>query len=100
LKLYLIQQLGTPEENPELYWDRSPFNFADDVKSPLMIVQGGTDPRVPLREAEQMASALSKRGAVLEYKVYPDEGHDLMKLENRLDCFALMADFLDKHMLE
>ena len=100
LKLYLIQQLGTPEENPELYWDRSPFNFADDVKRPLMIVQGGTDPRVPLREAEQMASALSKRGAVLEYKVYPDEGHDLMKLENRLDCFALMADFLDKHMLE
>ena len=98
LRLYLIQQLGTPEENPELYWDRSPLNFAKDVKNPLMIVQGGTDPRVPLAEAEQMRSSLEKSGAVLEYKVYNDEGHDLMKLENKLDCFRLMADFLDKHI--
>jgi len=98
LRLYLIQQLGTPEENPELYWDRSPLNFAKDVKSPLMIVQGGADPRVPLAEAEQMRSVLEKRGAVLEYKVYQDEGHDLMKLENKLDCFRLTADFLDKNM--
>jgi dipeptidyl aminopeptidase/acylaminoacyl peptidase len=99
LRLYLIQQIGTPEDNPALYWDRSPVNFADDVKSPLMIVQGGADPRVPLREAEQMAQALARRGAILEYKVYPDEGHDLMKLENKLDCFAAMVNFFDKHML-
>ena len=98
LKLYLIQQLGTPEENPELYWDRSPLNFANDVKNPLMIVQGGTDPRVPLHEAEQMVGALERWGALLEYKVYEDEGHDLMKPENKLDCFALMADFIDEHM--
>jgi dipeptidyl aminopeptidase/acylaminoacyl peptidase len=42
--------------------------------------------------------ALKDRGAVVEYKLYDDEGHGISKLKNRLELYPLVADFLDKYM--
>lgn len=76
----------------------SPLARVDRIKCPLFVIQGKNDPRVPYTEAEQIVEAVRKRGGVVEYKLYADEGHGISKLKNRLELYPLVADFLDKHM--
>jgi dipeptidyl aminopeptidase/acylaminoacyl peptidase len=76
----------------------SPMAKVDKIKTPLFVIHGKNDPRVPYTEAEQVVEALKKRGAVVQYKLYDDEGHGISKLKNRLDLFPQVADFLDKYM--
>jgi dipeptidyl aminopeptidase/acylaminoacyl peptidase len=76
----------------------SPMRKIDQIKTPLFVIHGKNDPRVPYTEAEQMVEALKKRNAVVEYKLYDDEGHGISKLKNRLDLYPRVADFLDKYM--
>jgi dipeptidyl aminopeptidase/acylaminoacyl peptidase len=76
----------------------SPLAKVDRIKTPLFVIHGKNDPRVPYTEAEQVVEALRKRGAVVEYKLYTDEGHGISKLKNRLELYPLVADFLDKYM--
>ncbi len=76
----------------------SPVRKIDRIKTPLFVISGRNDPRVPYTEGEQMVSALRKRGAPVQYKLYDDEGHGISKLKNRLDLYPLVADFLDKYM--
>ncbi len=76
----------------------SPIRKIDKIKTPLFVISGRNDPRVPYTEGEQMVNALKKRGAVVQYKLYDDEGHGISKLKNRLDLYPQVADFLDKYM--
>lgn len=96
---YLIQQIGTPEENPTLYHDRSAINFIDDVQFPLLILQGGRDPRVPLAEAEQMRDRMLAAGKTVGYHVYMDEGHGFRRVENVVDAMQRTVGFFDAHMV-
>lgn len=76
----------------------SPLAKADRIKSPLFVVQGKNDPRVPYTESEQIVKAVKDKGGIVQYKLYDDEGHGIAKLKNRLDLYPLVADFLDKYM--
>ena len=98
LQYYLVQQIGTPEENPQLYHDRSAINFVRDIAAPLLILQGETDPRVPLHEAEQMRELLEEYGKTYEYHVYAQEGHGFRREENRLDAAKRTVEFFDKYL--
>ncbi|MBA3335499.1 MAG: S9 family peptidase, partial [Acidobacteria bacterium] len=76
----------------------SPLAKVDKIKTPLFVIHGKNDPRVPYTEAEQIVASLKKRGAKVEYKLFDDEGHGISKLKNRLELFPLVAEFLDKNM--
>ncbi len=76
----------------------SPIAKVDKIKTPLFVIAGKNDPRVPYTEAEQVVKALKDRNAVVQYKLYDDEGHGVSKLKNRLELYPLVADFLDKYM--
>lgn len=76
----------------------SPLARVDKIKTPLFVIHGKNDPRVPYTEAEQIVKALRDRGATVEYKLFDDEGHGVSKLKNRLELYPLVADFLDKYM--
>ncbi len=76
----------------------SPLAKVDKIRAPLFVIQGKNDPRVPYTEAEQIVTALKKRGGKVEYKLFDDEGHGISKLKNRLELYPLVADFLDKYM--
>lgn len=76
----------------------SPINKVDRIKTPLFVIHGKNDPRVPYTEAEQIVEALRSRGAIVEYKLYEDEGHGISKLKNRLELYPLVVDFLDRYM--
>ena len=61
----------------------------------MLLIHGANDPRVPLSEAEQVVARLKEAGRHVELLVYPDEGHGLAKLKNRLDAYPKTVDFLD-----
>jgi dipeptidyl aminopeptidase/acylaminoacyl peptidase len=60
----------------------SPANHADKFVSPLFVVQGRNDPRVPVTEAEQMVKAIRERGGKVWYLMAKDEGHGFQKKPN------------------
>jgi dipeptidyl aminopeptidase/acylaminoacyl peptidase len=53
---------------------------------------------VPQNEADQMAAAIKARGGVVEYLLYPDEGHGITKLKNRIDAYPKIVAFLDRYV--
>jgi dipeptidyl aminopeptidase/acylaminoacyl peptidase len=76
----------------------SPLNRADRIRGPLMVVHGANDPRVPLSEAEQLVEALESRGVPTQFLVFDDEGHGIVKLENKLIAYGAIVAFLEKHL--
>ena len=93
-----LATMGDPEKNKALYEDRSPINFVGQIKAPLYLLAGGHDPRCPKTEAQQVVDAVKKRGGVVEYKVYENEGHGFSKVENQIDAYKRVADFLKAHV--
>ena len=68
----------------------SPLNNTSKITAPLFVAQGKNDPRVPLREAEQIVSKLRAEGREVWYMLAADEGHGFQKKANR-DAFAAAA---------
>lgn len=79
---------------------RSPLHAADKIIGPMLIVQGGADPRVTERESRQIAAALDARGVEVTYVLFPNEGHNFYQLANELSFFACVEGFLAKHLGE
>jgi len=97
LREYDRATMGDSLKDKDRFRDRSPIYFVDQVKAPLMILAGGHDPRCPSTEAEQVASAIQKRKGVAELKIYENEGHGFAKVENQIDAYTRVADFLKKY---
>jgi len=93
-----LAQMGDPEKNKDLYRDRSPIFFVDQIKAPLILLAGGNDPRCPKTEAQQVVDAIKKRGGVVDYKVYENEGHGFSRVNNQIDAYKRVADFLKAHV--
>ena len=89
-----LATMGDPERNKALFEDRSPINFVDQIKAPLYLLAGGNDPRCPKEEAQQVVDAVKKRGGVAEYKVYENEGHGFARIENQIDAYKRVTEFL------
>lgn len=74
----------------------SPLTYADRIRSPLLVVHGANDPRVPVAEADQIVRAVRARGGDVEYLRFPDEGHGIAQLRNRVTAYQRIARFLDR----
>ncbi|HMF92300.1 MAG TPA: S9 family peptidase [Candidatus Angelobacter sp.] len=98
LREYDLATMGDPIKDKARYQERSPINFVDQIKAPLLLLAGGNDPRCPKTEAEQVAQAVKKRGGVVEFKVYENEGHGFSKIENQIDAYTRVAEFLKKYV--
>jgi dipeptidyl aminopeptidase/acylaminoacyl peptidase len=86
-----------PEERTDLE-ARSPLFKVDQIKSPLMVVQGANDPRVTKVESDQIVEALRTKGIDVEYIVAEDEGHGFSNPENRLRLYRAMETFFADHL--
>jgi dipeptidyl aminopeptidase/acylaminoacyl peptidase len=76
----------------------SPSRHIDALRAPLLIIHGANDPRVPLSEAQQMATALEARGVPGRLVVFDDEGHGIIKLKNKLVMYPIVVEFLNEHL--
>jgi dipeptidyl aminopeptidase/acylaminoacyl peptidase len=91
--------MGDPVKNKALFEDRSPINFIDRIKAPLLLLAGGHDPRCPKSETLQVVDAIKKRGGTVDYKIYDNEGHGFARVENQIDAYKRVGDFLLAHVV-
>jgi dipeptidyl aminopeptidase/acylaminoacyl peptidase len=88
--------VGDPEEDFDFLMSRSPITYVENMKAPLLVLQGANDPRVVKPESDQMVDKLRSLGQEVEYHVFDDEGHDFSKRANQLKAYRLIAAFLFK----
>ena len=81
-------------KDAELIKNASPLFRADKITKPLIIGQGANDPRVNVKESEQIVEAIEKNRGSVTYVLYPDEGHGFARPENRIDFNARAEKFL------
>ena len=93
-----LATMGDPKEKPDFFRERSPFFFVDQIKAPLLLLAGGHDPRCPKEETIQVVDAIKKHGGVADYKIYENEGHGFAKVENQIDAYKRVTDFLKAHV--
>ena len=90
------REYGFLERDRDFLVEASPMTHVDAMRAPLFIQHGANDPRVPLSESEEIARVLQAKGVRCELVVYPDEGHSIAKLSNRIDSFQRMTAFLEE----
>jgi dipeptidyl aminopeptidase/acylaminoacyl peptidase len=96
LSTILNKRMGNPDDpaDADLIRNASPLFKANQIKKPLLIGQGQNDPRVNVRESEQIVDAIQKNNGSVTYVVYSDEGHGFARPENRIDFNARAETFL------
>jgi dipeptidyl aminopeptidase/acylaminoacyl peptidase len=99
-KRFIARFVGDPETEADFLMERSPITYVEDVKTPLLVIQGATDPRVVKGESDQMVEKLQSLGREVEYVVFDDEGHGFTKRPNELKAYRLAADWLERHLLD
>ena len=76
----------------------SPLTQAKAIVTPLMVVQGKNDPRVNIRESNQIVAAVRDNNKPVEYLVAPDEGHGFARPINNLAMVTAMEQFFSKYL--
>ena len=98
LQEYEKSLLGDPVRDRTTYDASSPITYIHDVKSPLLVLQGNNDPRVPREEAEQVVELLKKDGKTVDAHYYANEGHGFEKRENQIDSIRRSVEWFDKYL--
>jgi dipeptidyl aminopeptidase/acylaminoacyl peptidase len=92
---YMAEFIG---DTPELQKAQSPSTYIDNLKAPIMIVQGGNDQRVPPSQARLLRAALKARNHPYEWLFKWWEWHGFYKEDNRVEFYEKMLAFLDKYI--
>ena len=94
----LYKEMGNPETDSAALYNKSPLFFADQIKKPLMVLQGANDPRVLKVESDEIVEAVKKNNVPVEYVVFDDEGHGFVKKENQIEGYSAILEFLNEHL--
>jgi dipeptidyl aminopeptidase/acylaminoacyl peptidase len=77
---------------------RSPITKVEQIRTPLLVVQGANDSRVVQAESDNLVEALRTRGVEVEYMVKDDEGHGFLNPDNQIDMYRAVERFLAEHL--
>ncbi len=94
----LYQEMGNPETDEEYLYSISPLSHAENIRRPLLVLQGANDPRVLKAESDEIVAAVRKNNIPVEYVLFQDEGHGFRKKENRIRGYKTILNFLDKYL--
>jgi dipeptidyl aminopeptidase/acylaminoacyl peptidase len=89
---------GTPWDHPEVYREQSPSSFVQNFKTPTLVIHGALDFRVPDAQGLGMFTALQRRRVPSRYLFFPDEGHWILKPQNRVVWWKEMHGWLAKYL--
>jgi len=96
---YLDSMLGPLPEASEIYRERSPIFFADQIKDPIIVFQGEDDKVVPQNQSDEIVAALQRNGISHEYHLYPGEGHGFRKTETIEQFYTTLEKFLKTYVI-
>jgi acetyl esterase/lipase len=92
------EAIGDPVKDAEQLKATSPLQQAHRIKTPLLLIHGVSDRRVPIEHERKFRSAVSAAGNAPEYIEYSEEGHGGWLPHNQIEFAERMARFLAKHL--
>ncbi|HEV7127731.1 MAG TPA: S9 family peptidase [Ktedonobacterales bacterium] len=91
-------EYGDPERDADFLRELSPLFKADNITTPLLVLHGANDPRVPVNEAQQIVAAVRARGKPAELLLFPDEGHFMLRQSTQLTAYPAIGDWFERYM--
>ena len=92
-------EMGDPYREPERYVRQSPFEHLAKIRTPMLVIHGEQDFRVPVSEALRLWTDLRRHGVEGKLLYFPDENHWILKPQNARLWYATVLAFLDEHLL-
>ncbi|NDJ61709.1 MAG: S9 family peptidase, partial [Chloroflexi bacterium] len=99
-KSFIKAWVGDPEEDRDMLVERSPITYVDQLRVPLLVIQGANDPRVVKAESDQMVERIQAKGGDVRYYVDPEEGHGAGRRENAIRWMQMITDYLEEYLLD
>jgi dipeptidyl aminopeptidase/acylaminoacyl peptidase len=93
-------QFGDPYVDPSRFLAASPHRFLAAIRTPMLVIHGLNDYRVPVSEALRLYTDLRRQGVPAQYLLFPDENHWVLKPGNADVWYRTVLAFLDHHVLD
>ncbi len=93
------REFGSPYDDPSRYVENSPHRHVAAIRTPMLVIHGERDARVPISEALRLWTDLSRHGVEAKYLFFPDENHWILKPGNARVWYETVLAFLDHHVL-
>jgi dipeptidyl aminopeptidase/acylaminoacyl peptidase len=93
------REFGAPEDDPARYRDNSPDAAARRIRTPMLVIHGERDLRVPIGEALRLWTDLSRFGVEAKFLYFPDEHHWVLSPPGARVWYETVLAFLDHHVL-
>jgi dipeptidyl aminopeptidase/acylaminoacyl peptidase len=97
-RILRTSEYGDPVQDRDALVKLSPVTYLDRVQSPLLLIQGVNDPRVPVGEALTIHDALATRNIDAPMILFADEGHGTSKRSNTVLAIGHTLEFFEKHL--
>ncbi|GII83115.1 peptidase S9 [Sphaerisporangium siamense] len=91
-----VGEYGDPVADRELLRALSPLHSFDRLRAPLLVVHGAQDTNVPVYEAEQVVAAATARGVPCRYLLFEDEGHETVRIANKVVFWDAVTGWLGR----
>jgi dipeptidyl aminopeptidase/acylaminoacyl peptidase len=98
--MFWRRQFGDPLTSPEMYEANSPHRHISQIRTPMLVIHGNKDYRVPVGEALRLWWDLSQRGAEAKFLYFPDENHWILTPGNARIWYETIFAFLAEHVLD
>ena len=92
-------EMGDPYRDPSRYVRESPSAHVGAIRTPMLVIHGEQDFRVPVSEALRLWTDLRRHGVSAKFLYFPDENHWILKPANARLWYATVLAFLDEHVL-
>ena len=96
---YWEKEWGDPLTEPKRYEQNSPHRYADAIRTPVLVIHGDKDYRVPIGEGLRLWYDLQKRGVPSKFLYFPDENHWVLTPGNATVWYETVLAFLAEHVL-
>jgi dipeptidyl aminopeptidase/acylaminoacyl peptidase len=103
---YATEELWFPEwehgapyhADPEEYEKHNPVNFLHRWKTPMLVVHGELDYRVPVTQGIATFTALRRLGIPAQFLYFPDENHWVLNAHNSIQWHETVNAWLHRHL--
>jgi len=98
--MFWRRQFGDPLTSPEMYEANSPHLHVGQIRTPMLVIHGNKDYRVPVGEGLRLWWDLSRNGAEAKFLYFPDENHWILTPGNARIWYETIFAFLAQHVLD
>ena len=89
---------GYPWDKGSLYQKWNPANYVNDFNTPMLIIHGQNDFRIPYTQAMQLFTALQIKGVDSRFLFFPDEDHFVRKPQNAQMWWKTVHEWLGRYL--